>query len=97
MGQVLYLILCKLAGILQVHVLFAWRGVMGSQRQASQGVPASSPVPDLRQQLFTDGWCQCHPCCSHTQVLAAFNHTLRSTLWDEIDPKEKRQKTTDLK
>lgn len=62
---------------------------MGGQRQAAQGVPACPPVPDLRLQLLAQGWCQCHLRCSNTQVLATLNHALRSTLWEEIDTKEK--------
>lgn len=86
----LYLILNKLGGVLQVHVLFARRVVVRCQSQAAQRVPACAPVPDFRQQLVTQSRCQGHPPCSYPQVLTALDHTLWSSLRGGETSKQER-------
>lgn len=89
-----HLILDKLAGILQVHVLFAWRGVMGGQSQAAQRVPARPPLTDLGHQLLSQGWCECDFPCSHPQVQTPVDDALGSPLPSQTLIEPKRTKCT---
>lgn len=75
-----YLILCKLAGVLQVHVFFAWGGVVSGQSQAAQRVPARAPLPDLTHELFAQSGRHRYLPCSHAQVLAPLDDTFRGPL-----------------
>lgn len=74
------LIIGKLGGVLKVHLLQLQWGVTSGQGQATQGVTASTPVPDDSQNLLLDGVGQRHTGGADTHIGAPVNHTLRSTL-----------------
>lgn len=75
-----HLVIGKLGGVLQVHLLGPQGAVTGGQGQATEGVTAGTPVPDDGHDLLLDGVGQGNAGGANTHVCAPVNHTLRGTL-----------------
>lgn len=78
-----HLIIGKLGGVLQDHLLGLQGVVTGGQGQATQGVATGSPVLDHGQDLVLDGIGQWHAGGANSHVGAPVNHTLWGTLLEE--------------
>lgn len=79
-ATVSHLIVCKLSGVLQVHLLFPQWCVAGGKCQTAQCVPSRAPLLDDRHDVVFDGASQGHTCRAHANIRAAVNDTLWSTL-----------------
>lgn len=75
-----HLIFTKLGGIFEVHLLFPQRCVASGQSQTTQRVASSPPLLDNAHDVVFDGPSQRNTCGAHTDVCAAVNDTLWSTL-----------------
>ena len=78
--SVSYLIVYKLGGVLQVHLVPPQRGVAGGEGQAAEGVAPRAPLLDDGQEVVFDGAGQRNPGGSHTDVRTAVDDSFWSSL-----------------
>lgn len=79
-SSVTHLIVCKLGGVLQVHLLLPHRCVAGGQCQTAEGVAPGAPLLDDGHDVVFDRASQGYTGGAHTNVCATVNDTFWSTL-----------------
>lgn len=78
-----HLVLHELGRVIQDHLLSLGGGVPGGQRQAAQGVPASTPLLDHRQNPLLHRPCHGHPGGANSHVVTAIDDPLGGTLVEQ--------------
>lgn len=78
-----HLVLHEPGRVIQDHLLSLWGGVPGGQGQAAQGVPASAPLLDYRQNRLLHRPCHGHPSGADSHVVTAIDDPLWGTLGEQ--------------
>lgn len=88
LSLVAHLIVYKLGGVLQVHLLLLHWGVAGGQSQTTEGVPPGAPLLDNGHDVVFDWLGQRYTSGAHTDICATVNDAFRSTLMTQSTKKK---------